>query len=237
MIERVDISLKRSQHWFWPDFCLLCQARVPAARELCAGCEQSLPRVQGGCPRCAAVGAVVGTGDAICGACQNHPPAYDGTQAVFRYASPVNRLIHHLKYHGRLELSRVLGGYLAEHLQALDDPLPDVVIPVPLHVSRLRERGYNQSLEIGRFVARRLRVPLDWEGAQRVRPTAPQAELPRDQRRKNVRGAFTTSDIFSGRRVAIVDDVMTSGHTVNALAESLRRSGARGVRVWVVARA
>jgi len=176
-------------------------------------------------------------GDTICGECQNHPPAFDGAQAVFRYASPVDKLIQQLKYHGRLELSRVLGGYLAEHLLTLDDLLPDVVIPVPLHVSRLRERGYNQSLEIARFIARRLHVPLDWESAKRVRPTAPQAELPRDQRRKNVRGAFTTSDVFFGRRVAIVDDVMTSGHTVNALAESLRRSGAHDVRVWVVARA
>jgi ComF family protein len=237
MIDRVDISLKQSQRWFWPDFCLLCQARVPAARDLCAACEQSLPRVPWSCPRCAAGGAVVGTGDAICGECQNHPPAYDGAHAVFRYASPVDRLIQDLKYNGRLELSRMLGGYLAEHIQALDDPLPDMVIPVPLHVSRLRERGYNQSLEIARFIARQLQIPLDWKGAKRIRPTAPQAELPRDQRRKNVRGAFTTSDIFFGRRVAIVDDVMTSGYTVNALAESLRRSGARDVRVWVVARA
>ncbi|HEU5337809.1 MAG TPA: ComF family protein [Sulfuricaulis sp.] len=237
MIEKVDISLKQSQRWFWPDFCLLCQGRVSTARDLCTGCEQSLPRDRWGCPRCAAAGAVVEGGDAICGECQNHPPAFDGAQAVFRYASPVDKLIQQLKYHGRLELSRVLGGYLAEHLLALDDLLPDVVIPVPLHVSRLRERGYNQSLEIARFIARRLHVPLDWEGAKRIRPTVPQAELPRDQRRKNVRGAFTTSDVFFGRRVAIVDDVMTSGHTVNALAESLRRSGAQDVQVWVVARA
>lgn len=179
----------------------------------------------------------MGAGDAFCGECQNHPPAYDGTQAVFRYASPVDRLIQDLKYNGRLELSRVLGEYLAEHLQAQDNPLPDVMIPVPLHISRLRERGYNQSLEIARFVARRLHVPLDWKGAQRVRPTAPQAELPRDQRRKNVRGAFTTSKAFLDRRVAIVDDVMTSGSTVNALAECLRHNGAKEIRVWVVARA
>ncbi len=175
--------------------------------------------------------------EAICGECQKHPPAYDSTRAVFRYASPVDRLIQHLKYHGRLELSRVLGGYLAEHMLTLGDSLPDVMVPVPLHVSRLRERGYNQSLELARFVTKQLRVPLDWQGTQRVRPTAPQMELPRDQRRKNVRGAFTASRVFAGQRVAIVDDVMTSGHTVNTLAESLLQSGAREVRVWVVARA
>lgn len=226
----------KAQKWLWSGNCLLCHARIAAGRDLCAACDRSLPRAQSACSRCGAPGAVVGT-DAVCGECQQQPPAYDGTRAVFRYASPVDRLIQHLKYHGRLELSRVLGGYLAEHMLTLHDPLPDVVVPVPLHTTRLRERGYNQSLEIARFVSKELRVPLDWQGAQRIRPTAPQAELPRDQRRKNVRGAFTASKAFAGQRIAIVDDVMTSGHTVNALAESLLQSEASEVRVWVVARA
>ena len=172
-----------------------------------------------------------------CGECQTHPPAYVCTRGAFRYASPVDKLIQHLKYHDRLELSRLLGGYLAEHLQTLNDPLPDVVVPVPLHSSRLRERGYNQSLEIARFVARPLELPINWKDAQRIRATMPQTELPRDQRRKNVRGAFMAGGAFAGRRVAIVDDVMTSGHTADALADSLLRSGAVEVRVWVVARA
>jgi ComF family protein len=172
-----------------------------------------------------------------CGECQTHPPAYVCTCAAFRYASPVDKLIQHLKYHDRLELSRLLGGYLANHLQALNNPLPDVVVPVPLHSSRLRERGYNQSLEIARFVAQTLELPVNWKDAQRIRPTVPQTELPREQRRKNVHDAFMTGGAFAGQRVAIVDDVMTSGHTANALAESLLRSGAMEVRVWVVARA
>jgi ComF family protein len=172
-----------------------------------------------------------------CGECQAHPPAYVSARAAFRYAAPVDKLIQHLKYHDRLELSRLLGAYLANHLQALNDPLPDVIVPVPLHSSRLRERGYNQSLEIARFVAQSLELPINWKDTQRIRPTMPQTELPREQRRKNVRGAFMTGGVFAGRRVAIVDDVMTSGHTANALAESLLRSGAVEVRVWVVARA
>ncbi len=237
MIEKVDISLKHSHHWLWPHHCLLCQAQAPAGKDFCTACDQSLPRSREACPRCGAPGAVVGSRTANCGECQKHPPAYDSTRAIFRYASPVDRLIQQLKYHGRLDLSRVLGGYLAGHMLTLNDPLPDVVVPVPLHVTRLRDRGFNQSLEIARFVAKQLQVPLDWQGAQRVRPTAPQTELPRDQRRKNVRGAFTASKVFAGQRVAIVDDVMTSGHTVNALAECLLQSGARDVRVWVVARA
>ena len=220
----------------WSGICLLCAARLKAGRDICRACELSLPRLQWPCPRCGAHGAVVEAQD-VCGECQIRPPAYAATRAVFRYAAPVDKLIHNLKYHGRLELSRVLGGYLAEHLQTLNDPLPDVIVPVPLHSSRLRDRSYNQSLEIARFVAKIMRLPINWKDAQRTRATAPQTELPRDQRRKNVRGAFKTGEAFAKRRIAVIDDVMTSGHTANALAESLLRSGALEVRVWVVARA
>lgn len=225
-----------AKKWLWSENCLLCHAQTPAGRDLCEACDRSLPRMQAACPRCGAPGTAVGT-EAVCGECQKHPPAYGSTRALFHYAPPVDRLIQHLKYHGRLELSRVLGGYLGQHLLTLNDPLPDVVVPVPLHVTRLRERGYNQSLEIARFVARQLGIPLDWQGTQRTRPTAPQMELPRDQRKKNVRGAFTTRKPFGGQRIAILDDVMTSGHTVNALAECLLDNGAKEIRVWVVARA
>lgn len=221
----------------WPGNCLLCAARVPAGMDVCPACERSLPRVPGACPRCAAPGAVTDTVGAVCGECQKQAPAFLFTRAAFRYAAPVDRLIQNLKYHGRLELSRVLGIYLAEHLEALDDPLPDVIVPVPLHPSRLRERGYNQSLEIARVVAQRLQRPINTKDAQRIRPTAPQTELKREQRRKNVRGAFRTGSGLAGQRVAILDDVMTSGHTADALAQSLLQNGAEDVRVWVVARA
>ncbi len=231
------MSIWKWQPGFCPTSCLLCAARAPAGKNLCPECERSLPRVEAACPRCAAHGAVREADDAPCGECQKDPPAFAFTRAAFRYAAPVDRLIQNLKYHGRLDLSRLLGEHLAAHLQTLDDPLPDTIVPVPLHSSRLRERGYNQSLEIARFVARALGLPLNWKDARRIRATAPQTELPRDRRRGNVRGAFTAGPAFAGRRVAIVDDVLTSGHTADALADSLRRSGAVEIRVWVVARA
>lgn len=231
------MSIWKWQPGFWPASCLLCAARAPANKNLCPECERSLPRVEAACPRCAAHGAVMGAEGAPCGECQKDPPAFVSTRAAFRYAAPVDRLIQNLKYHGRLELSRLLGEHLAACLRALNDPLPDAIVPVPLHASRLRERGYNQSLEIARFVARALELPLNWKDAQRIRATTPQTELPRDRRRGNVRGAFTAGPAFAGQRVAIVDDVMTSGHTADALADSLLRSGAVEVRVWVVARA
>jgi len=233
----VDISIKNAHRWPWPGTCLLCAARAPSGKDFCPACERTLPRTASTCPRCAAHVIATEVEGVPCGECQAHPPAFISARAAFRYASPVDRLIQNLKYHDRLELSRLLGGYLAEHLQTLDDSRPDVVVPVPLHTSRLRERGYNQSLEIARFVAQALELPINWKDAQRTRPTIPQTELSREQRRKNVRGAFLTRDNFAGLSVAIVDDVMTSGHTANALTDSLLRSGAVEVRVWVVARA
>ena len=223
------------QRWLWPRNCLLCTSSADTNQDLCSPCATSLPRPTNACPCCAAKSSDPET---PCGECQKHPPHYAFARAAFAYASPIDRLVQNLKYHQRLELSRILGDYLANAVTAFRDELPDVVVPVPLHPSRLRERGFNQSLEIARFVADAHRLPLDYQHARRIRPTAPQAELPRGQRRKNVHGAFETDqNVFAGKRVAIVDDVMTSGHTANALASALLRSGAAEVRVWVVARA
>ena len=177
------------------------------------------------------------TSDSVCGECQKDAPAYRFTHAAFRYAPPVDKLIQGLKYHARLELSRLLGGYLARHLMGLAGQRPDVIVPVPLHPSRLRCRGYNQSLELARFVSAALELPIDATNARRIRATMPQTELPREQRRRNVRGAFDAGAAFAGRNVAIVDDVMTSGNTVQSFAQSLLKAGAREVSVWVVARA
>lgn len=186
------------------------------------------------CPRCAAPLAAGAMG--ACGACLQRPPAFDAVTAAFRYAAPADRLIQDLKYRRRLALARVLGRRLAAQIAAA--PLPDVIVPVPLHPARLRERGYNQSLELARVLARQLGIPLAAHDAVvRIRPTASQTRLAPEERKRNVRNAFRIAADFSGRHVAIVDDVMTSGHTVNTLAKSFKRAGARCVSVWVVARA
>lgn len=228
--------LRNIQDWLFPGNCLLCRARLPAGTDLCPACDASLPRPEAACCRCAAPLTTVSTSN--CGACQQHPPAFDAAEAAFRYTAPVDRLIQDLKYHRRLALARVLGRRLAEHLTARAVALPDMIVPVPLHPARLRERGYNQSLELARVVARQLNVPLAAHGAvERVRATVSQTRLAPEARARNVRNAFRVSGNFSDMRVALVDDVMTSGHTATALAKSLKRSGARGVSVWVVARA
>ena len=219
--------------WLWPGHCVLCRAVIGAGDDLCAGCRTDLPWTTTACPSCAAPSA---SSRSACGACQRKRPAFDHAQAAFRYRAPVDRLIAGLKYHRRLDLARALGELLAEKLQRT--ARPKLVIPVPLHSSRLRERGYNQSLEVARVVAARLRVPLNADVARRTRATATQTALPLKQRARNVRNSFSVvAEAVAGKHVAVVDDVMTSGHTLNALAKALRRAGASKVSVWVVARA
>lgn len=179
------------------------------------------------------------TGDRVarvCGACQRRPPAFARALALFHYAPPVDQLVHGLKYHGRLELARVLGRLLADAL-ALRSRHIDVIVPVPLHRARLRARGFNQALELARPIARRLGVPIDYHCVVRARNTPPQATLAPKARRRNVRGAFVAKGRLDGLRIALVDDVLTTGQTADAVATCLRRAGARQVELWVLARA
>ena len=229
--------LRNIQRWLLPRYCLLCRADTASNADLCAECERSLPRLRSTCTRCAAPLASGTDADLVCGACQTTPPRFAFARAAFAYAPPQDRLIQGLKYHRRLDYGRVLGTYLADYLESLPDPRPDLVVPVPLHRSRLRERGYNQALEIARPVARRFNLPLEYRHVRRIRATAAQTDLPHKERRKNVRNAFQVNRDLSGRRVAIVDDVMTTGHTVNSLATNLLKAGADCVMMWALARA
>ncbi len=226
--------LKNVQSWLRPQACLACQGGTTDGQDFCSGCATTLPHLGPACPQCAAP-YDLGAHAAVCGRCQTEAPAYTASRALFRYAFPVDRMIQGLKYHGQLHNARVLGELLATRLAG--QSAPDCILPVPLHRARLRERGYNQSLELARVVARTLNVILDYRSLRRTRPTASQTGLPLDERARNVREAFALAPDFSARRVAIVDDVMTSGHTVNAVAKCLRGAGVEEVEVWVVARA
>jgi ComF family protein len=225
--------LLNMQHWLVPRACAGCLGRAGPDRDFCPGCERSLPVIGPACPRCAL--PLAASPEVACGRCQRQPPPFERTLALFRYEDPIRGLIQDLKYSGQLHLARLFGDLMAVRLASLP-ARPDRIIPMPLHPSRLRERGFNQSVEIARPVARRLDVPLDYDALTRIRATTPQTALPLDQRRRNVRGAFQAFATLAGKRVALIDDVMTSGHTAAAAAAALRKAGA-AVEVWIVARA
>ncbi|MGH8400233.1 MAG: ComF family protein [Gammaproteobacteria bacterium] len=154
-----------------------------------------------------------------------------------RYAWPLDHLIQRFKFKADLATGQLLGNLLAGFLAAADSPRPDCLIPVPLHPSRLRERGFNQALELARPVSRRLQVPLASGLCRRVRQTEAQSRLDAKSRQRNLQGAFEVTPGVAGLDVAILDDVVTTGATVAALALALRETGAREVRIWSLARA
>ncbi len=229
--------LANIQDWLLPRLCPACGEPTGQGLELCPGCDRALPILHHACPRCAIPYEHPDT-QGECGACQKRPPAFARTIALYRYAPPVDHFIRELKFHRQLGLARLLGMQMAQRLLT-EAQRPDLILPVPLHRARLRERGYNQALEIARPVARVLGAPLDYFSLVRVRTTAPQTGMTLTARRKNLRSAFRLRDpaTVRGRRVALVDDVMTTGSTVQAAAQCLRQAGVETVDIWVVARA
>ncbi|AKU10775.1 hypothetical protein AzCIB_0870 [Azoarcus sp. CIB] len=181
------------------------------------------------CPVC----AIPSGEDLICGSCQRAQPAFDATIAALPYVFPVDRLVQALKYGRRLALTRFLSGLLEPFTPPQG---PAVVVPMPLHPGRLRERGFNQAAEIARPLARAWGLPFETAAVERVRDTAPQASLPWLERRRNMRGAFRCHSSFDGRTVVVVDDVMTTGATLDELARTLKSHGAARVVNRVVAR-
>ncbi len=210
--------------------CVLCQGHTDAA-PVCAGCARDLPRMpRACCARCALPWSPPGQ----CARCDRLPPAFDGSVACYRYGFASDQLIHALKFQGRLALGAWLGARLAE---VVGPSLPvDVVVPVPLATARLRQRGCNQALEIARVVAQTHALILDPHVVQRVRDTPSQRGLRLTQRQQNLRGAFLCRRPLIGLRIGLVDDVMTSGATLHAVAAELKRAGAQSVVNWVVAR-
>jgi ComF family protein len=210
--------------------CLLCGSGCRAGI-LCVSCRDALP-VAGGeaCPRCASPGSCAGD----CGACLHHPPAFSATHAAFTYAFPVDRLLQRFKFHGDLALAGLFAEALCERLA--DRPLPDLLVAAPLAPRRLRKRGFNQAVEIGRKVGSRLSLRFDALACVKRVDTVQQTDLEGAERRRNLRGAFAVRGDVRGLRVAVIDDVMTTGTTMNELARTLIAAGASQVDAWVVAR-
>jgi ComF family protein len=235
--------------WRWPGQCALCRRwcrggtcadcdalHPPDARPRCALCALRLPPG-------AARAAASDLRSLRCGRCAHQPPPLSRCVAAMDYRFPWDRLLLALKFGEQLEVAPLLARRLSLALARAGVDPPDLILPVPLSTERLRERGYNQAHEI----ARRLAWPQAADVIERqsrlcartllrLRDTAQQARLPLDQRRSNLRGAFAVMKPVRGLRVAIVDDVMTSGATLHEAALALRRAGAVDVQAWVVAR-
>lgn len=216
-----------------PACCVLCGGRGDGDADLCAACRDDLPRNHCCCARCALPLAAPA---AQCGKCVRRPPPFDAAFAPFRYDYPLDRLLQRLKFSADLAAGRVLGRLLAEHVDAATLDC-EAIVPVPLSRARLRARGFNQSLELARPLARALGIAAHPRWLERSRDTAAQTGLDARERRRNVRAAFVAHADVKGRRIALLDDVATTGATARECARVLKRAGARRVVLLSIARA
>lgn len=227
---RLRAALARSLRVLLPERCLFCGAG--AARDsICLGCLDDLPG--GSVARCPVCAIELDSGE-LCGACLVRQPAFDRVRTAFTYDFPLDAAIQRFKYALDLTLAEPLGALLAAAVS--QEPAPDLVLPMPLSPQRLRARGFNQALELARVCARRRGVPMDIGLVRRLTDAPAQVSLPWAQRLRNVRGAFSCTGDLAGVRIAIVDDVMTTGASLEEMARTLKRAGAPFVAAWVLAR-
>jgi ComF family protein len=226
----------------FPPLCHSCRAFIPNAGRIhiCTDCLATSRSLDSPfCTVCGVPFRTEGGLDHLCGDCLSKPPAFAAARAAVVYEGAVRELIHRFKYSGRVQARRPLGLLLAERLAGfVHDVAPDLILPVPLHPKRLRRRGFNQAVLLGELVSREWGVPMARRVIRRVRWTEPQITLAAGDRAANVRGAFAVADpdIVRGKRILLIDDVMTTGSTLSECARMLGKAGAAAVFAAVVAR-
>lgn len=213
--------------------CILCASHEGGNLGICNPCLDDLPWHLGAqCQQCG-----LHTNGTLCGHCLKEKPHFDVTHALFTYDYPLDRLLQHYKYREALHLANTFAELMVSRKLSGDTPQKiNRIIPMPMHKTRLKERSFNQALEIARLLGKQMQIKLDYTSCQRTRYSPPQASLPLKERIKNIRGVFDCQQTLPGANIAIVDDVMTTGASLNELAKTLKQAGAAHVECWVVAR-
>ncbi len=214
-----------------PALCQICGIPVSSDACYCSHCWAGFDRVHNACDLCGLPNHASG---AICPVCLHSPPSWQRMCAPLVYSGHTRDEIHRLKYLYRLELAQTLLQQL--HTEFNRESKIEVLIPVPLHRSRLLERGFNQSEEIARILSDYLNIPLDRQCLKRTRATKPQTGLSPSRRRENIKRAFEYSPNRPYQTLAIIDDVITSGSTMSEICRLLRRKGVKHIEVWSLAR-
>jgi ComF family protein len=220
-----------------PYHCLACGMITLSHIMICNGCLDELPYLHHSCALCAQPLSTANS--SICGQCLQARPIIFRTIAAFHYRPPISHFITQLKFNQRLIYAQTLARLMIIKIKSSYQPqdLPEYILPVPLHRSRLRERGFNQALLIAKLIAKELNLKIDCNHYYRNRPTRPQAQLSAKLRHQNIKGAFARRGGFKAAHVAILDDVMTTGQTVRELAICLKQAGVKKIEVWCCARA
>ena len=244
MCSKMELASKLLSKLF-PSRCILCSKTVNApvineAVELCGTCYQKQPFNTTFCIRCALPLLDDNAGDTLCGRCIQKLPEYDYAHSVFRYEGDIIRLVHQLKFSEKITYARSIGECLLSAYDSdagLKKEKPDCLLPVPLHASRLRQRGFNQSIEIARVLSVKRDISIECGAVIRERSTTSQTGLNAKQRQKNIKSAFKVVSEMQYKNVLIIDDVVTTGSTVNELAKLLKKNSIERVGVLSIARA
>ena len=220
--------------------CLLCLGSAAGIAEcICPACLDDLPWLGTACRQCA---LPLAEADRLCDQCLHSPPAFSQVVAPFLYRFPLDSVIPAFKYQHKLTYGRLMARLLLQavehHYREQDQALPDLLLPLPLHRARQAQRGYNQALELARPIARQLAIPLDRRNLLRRRATTSQQGLNAEQRRHNLQDAFICRypEQLRGKHLALLDDVVTTGTTVDEASRTLLGAGAASVSVWCIAR-
>lgn len=241
LISKVNQWLKYIQFSLLPGTCILCHKASNRNYDLCMPCADLLPRISDPCESCGLPLPNTAYDGHLCGTCIVKPPPYKHIVSAFDYAEPVDQLIGAFKYHGKLAYGRALTEQL---LLTIEDfyanrQRPEILIPMPLHNKRLRQRGFNQAIEIGAYLSPRLKIPLTRQLCIRHRNTPRQEGLNVKARKQNLKQAFSfnKNQTYSVGAAAIIDDVVTTTASTHELTLLLRRNKIKEIHIWSLARA
>ena len=218
--------------WVAPPCCLLCRLEVEYRHGLCQGCWAKLPVNEIHCERCALPMAH----ESLCGHCQRCPPVFDSVIAPLCYQDPIDQMLCALKYHQQLSFARTAAGLITDTVRESGEPMPDLLIGVPMTHRAVRKRGLNQAVFLARLIGRQLGIPVKSTLIKKLRETDRQSTLNASKRQRNLKGAFHCKGSLEDKHIALVDDILTTGATANEISRVLKVAGANRVDIWVCAR-
>lgn len=215
-----------------PSICVLCHQFHQGQFAVCAPCIAFMNPLGIACQHCAY--PLADNHYLLCGHCIKKPPHFDNTFITYRFEEPLRSLLHQFKYHSGLYLASFLSHLIFQsiHKQSV---MPQCLIPVPMHPQRIKLRGFNQAAVLTQNLAKKLKLPYDLSSCQKIINTEPQASLDKTERQKNLRHAFRCKEM-PYQHIALIDDLLTTGSTVNELARVLKKAGVQRVDVWCCAR-
>ena len=222
------------QNVIFAQSCMNCNQLSATQTAICSGCYPKLPANRVCCSQCAL--PLESADQLICGHCQKTPPVFNSAFIPFRYETPIDQWIWKFKFRNDLVSGKLLADLFLQQLFESQIAMPEILVPVPLHSSRLKQRGYNQSLWLAQRIGHQLGIPVDSRSVQRTLKTPPQHELNMKNRTSILKNAFTLKRDFKHKHVTIVDDVLTTGSTVNEISKLLRKNGCTTIDCWAIAR-